>query len=205
MCYCEEISYQTFFIGIVFIIIILIRNNIYDKWFALFISSYVFVQLGEGLIWRSYKDNNNYLKYIGVNIVLYSILFQPVFNLIGAYQFTQYKFLYFILILFGLFSFFMIDIKEATNKLSVGINNHLSWNVEFNNKIFSYIWGLFYIVFLLYPFVNIREFNIKILLLTYGIITLLYSFYNYNKSYEFTSYWCYLATGFTFLYYFITN
>jgi hypothetical protein len=196
MCYSEEASINAFVIGIACVMIMILRGGKYDTWHSLFVSSYVFVQLGEALVWNGIKNNNELKKAVGAKIILISVLLQPVTQLFGAWLHTKNK-AYLLASIAGLSAFAQVDFSM---RVSVGPNHHLSWPVPFANQSYANVYYVYYILGLLGPILTIDEAVIRNSLVTYGSGTLLYSFHNYNKSGEFTSQWCYLATGYSLLY-----
>jgi hypothetical protein len=200
MCYSYEASISAFIVDLIIIIIILNRNNQHDKWMSLFIASYAFVQLGEGLIWKHYNSNNK-LKDLGLLIIVICIILQPVIKSLGGYLFSEYKSLYLIAIVFGLAALLMIDFDEIKKGLTIGPTKHLSWENYYKNKIYENIHIYYYWIFMVIPLFTYNNFPAKNPLIIYGLGSLIYSYYNYYKTKEFTSYWCYTATIFAVIYY----
>ena len=200
MCYSYEASINAFIVDLIIIIIILHRNNQHDKFMSLFIASYAFVQLGEGLIWKYYYTNNK-LKDLGLFIITICVALQPVIQSIGGYLFSDYQNIYLMSIIFGLFGLFLIDHDKIKEKLTIGKTKHLSWEVYYNPKLYENLHFVYYFLFLMIPVFTFNNFPAKKPLIIYGFGSLLYSYYNYSKTNELTSYWCYSATIYSLVYY----
>jgi len=199
MCYSYEASINAFIIDIIIIIIILSRNNKHDKWMSLFIASYAFVQLGEGLIWKHYNTNNK-LKDLGLFIIIICITLQPIIQSLGGYLYSDYKNLYFLSIIFGLFAFLLLDFDRSKKELTIGETGHLSWSAYSKNYLYENIHFYYYGLFTVLPVFTLLDFPAKNPLIIYGLSSLIYSYYNYYKTKEFTSFWCYTATIYSLVY-----
>jgi hypothetical protein len=200
MCYSYKASINAFIFNLIIIVIILNRNNYHDKWMSLFIGSYAFVQLGEGLIWKHYNTNKR-LKELGLFIIMMCLILQPIIQSLGGYLFSEYKILYLVAILFGLSALLMIDVEESKRNLTIGETKHLSWSNYYKNKLYENIYFYYYGIFMIIPLLTLKDFPAKNPLIIYGLGSLIYSYYNYYKTREFTSFWCYTATIYSLVYY----
>lgn len=208
MCHNSNVSIFSFIIGILLVFIIFTRNEQksinkkYDYWNILFILSFITVQLGEFFIWKG-LDNNNDKKLIniGLCIISFCVLMQPIIQSFGNAYFNDIK-IFYIPVIIGLYFLFYINIKKT---ITIGPNHHLIWS--FNDDNFNLItsFRIYYIIFIALGLLWMKPIKKFIWLYIYGIIILLISYYNYYKTNEDNSMWCFYSLGYAFLAYFLNK
>lgn len=197
MCYNASSSYSSFIFSILLAYVIWMRDNVnvinknYDYWNVLFMLSYIFVQLGEGMVWQGFD--------IGKYIILYSVLLQPIMQTFGnAYYNNQPH--YYIYVFLGII---FLLLGKISKKIAIGPNHHLQWNILFNTKLVSILFILYYFIFTALPILEQKpRKNFKWLFILY-IIALVYSLYSYINSNEWTSMWCFSAIIYSITAYYI--
>jgi len=199
MCYSASASFTTFFISLFFILLLWNRNNTYDRWNALFILSFAMIQLWEGFIWM-YGMDNEYISNIVVPLILITLYTQPFVQTYMAYSHTNSSLLYLLSIFYFLLLFYILYRSfHERMYVSTGPHNHLIWH-SCDSPSFIGSFGLLYLIGmfigLVYGFPNTLP------LFVYGCITFIYST-KYWKTLEFSSYWCFIAVGYSILAYFI--
>lgn len=197
MCYNAPISFLTFFVGMYIAYEIWNRpkdkafHKNYDYWNALFIVSFIFVQLGEGFIWLGYEIFRYFLVFI--------VALQPIVQSFGNAYFNG-KSIFYIPVIIGLLFLFIL---RAPKNIGKGMNGHLDWGIEHIHVYFIILYGIYYFTFMCLPLLWQVPHKRFLVLFIYGVTTCLWSFYNYNYSGEFSSMWCYLAMGYAFLAYIV--
>lgn len=195
MCYSAQASFTAFFISLLFIVLLWNRNANYDRWNALFILSFAMIQVWEGLIW-TFGFENEYITKIVLPLILITLYTQPFTQTYMAYRYTKSHVLYIMSVLYLMILLFTIS-RAFTEKTTVckGPNGHLVWN--FTHETFT---GVFYLIGMFLGL--IYGFPMTLPLFLYGIFTFLYSMKYWNTG-EFSSYWCFIAVGYSILAYMV--
>lgn len=200
MCFNAPVSFITFLTGIYIAYEIWSRQadeayqKNYDYWNALFIVSFILVQLWEGFIWLGF-DLAKYFLVLTIGL-------QPIVQSFGNAYFNGQP-LFYIPTIIGLLFLLFFSVPE---KMGKGINGHLNWQMNTDKNTFFYLlFGVFYFVFMSIPLIWQVPFSRYGILVVYGVITLIWSFYNFNSSGEFSSMWCFLAIGYAFLAYLVNK
>lgn len=197
MCFNAPVSFLTFFVGMYIAFEIWYRpkekayQKNYDYWNALFIVSFILVQLGEGFIWLGYDIFRYFLVFI--------VGIQPIVQSFGNAYFNN-KPIFYIPVIIGLLFLFIL---RAPKNIGTGINGHLDWEIKHINIYFLILYGIYYFTFMSLPLLWQVPYNRFLVLFIYGVSTAIWSFYNYHLTGEFSSMWCYLAIGYAFLAYFL--
>lgn len=192
MCYNAPVSFSTFFIGISIAIYLYQRNLPNDRWNAMFITSFIFIQLIEGFIWINNFKTNNIIPYL----ILITLICQPLSQIYGLLQQkyisnkTKIFFKYAFIIGFILSATALISLSPQKTK--TGPCGHIDWNLKFNNKIIQYIYFSFYLIFLGLPLIFMKPYYKGITLLSYGIFSFIAILIIYSAK-EFSSMWCFVA------------
>jgi hypothetical protein len=195
MCYSFQSSIIAWIISIIIVIILLIRNNKYDRWNAIFILSFSLMQLIEAGIWLNYDNPNN---RIFTNLVLLDLFLQPLCQCYAGYLYTNDKLLYGLSILFGILFFGQIIriILTPNNRYSQqGKNKHLMWLDIDNEFMGNPIIIALYFLGIFYPLLKMKNYLGWPLILI-GLITAGYSFHK-TRGREFGSHWCFTAVSYS--------
>ena len=149
------------------------------------------MQLAEGFVWLGY----DIAKYF----IIYIVGLQPIVQSFGNAYFNEQP-LFYIPVIIG---FMLLSVLRVQDKIGVGINGHLSWFLNFDNKVWYFIYFAYYFTFMNIPLfwqIPLKRYSI---LAVYGILTFLWSVYNYKLSGECSSMWCFLAIGYAVLAYIV--
>ena len=199
MCYSAPISFITFILGILIACQLYQRNRGSDRWIALFVVSFILMQLLEGIIWV-YKDNNLQIPSIMSYAILFVLICQPLVQTFGLLttKSTNKMFNKNVknLMKWGLVIVTIIGILNMFNlspqKIDIGKCGHLKWNLTFKFEKLHEIFLIFYFIFMSIPLLFMKPLSRGIILLLYGIISLLLIQFVYNCK-EFSSMWCFIA------------
>lgn len=192
MCYSFRSSVGTFFIAMITVYFMYLRQTSIDKYIAPLIFVYGFMQFAEAMMWYDRKcDNINILgTYFAYIILILHVL------AIGVGIYLVEKRL--IGIILGLLIFLYYLVKIPKMKCSKKINNHMFWGfpTDFYNKIF--IMCVFLVLFL-----SNMTIKYKIILILWYLISWLYFFKKYYSIMDYfngydknriSSLWCHIAS-----------
>ena len=205
MCYSAESSIQTYWIGLVSSLILLIFGSKYDKALGLFFLPVIHVQLAEYFIWTDLEcKGNNQIATRGISILLGLHIY---FIILASYLFkTSYismkyiKYIFYIITL--LLLYYIYRITEINKNISyctkVDKNNSLKWNFkdgffpDKNDKNYLFLYFSTYIYFIIGMLIPLFNYSYQ------GFITLFFLFgtFHYNFYYNkdtYTSNWCYFS------------
>lgn len=196
MCYSASVSFITFVIGILISYQLYLRNNGNDRWIALFIVSFILIQLLEGIMWV-YKDKGLTVPKIMSYLVLITLICQPLAQIYGLLssgnKLTDNMRLFFklgfcLLVILGL----IVSLNIIPKNILVGKCGHLDWNLTFKNKNYWNIFSVIYLLFLIFPLFFIEPKWRGIILALYLILSAFWIAYVYGAK-EFSSMWCFVA------------
>ena len=171
MCWNEELSLKTFFITVIVLIIIVINNNFsvekttrFKKYIGYFLLSIILMQLIEYFLWRNINNKlyNKLFSTLGVLL----LVSQPIMslNLIE----DPIKRNYFIKIYsIPAVLHFIYNINTHNINTTISKKNHLKWNWQNKNILYSTLTVLYYLFFLTVPF----YFNRNYITLLFGCVT----------------------------------
>jgi hypothetical protein len=197
MCFNAPVSFITFFVGMYIAYELWSRKKEeayekkYDYWNSLFVVSFILMQLAEGFAWLGY----DLAKYF----IIFIVGLQPIVQSFGNAYFNGQP-LFYIPVIIG---FMLLSVLRVQEKIGVGLNGHLNWFLNFDNKMWYFIYFAYYFTFMTVPLFWQVPLNRYSILAVYGILTLLWSVYNYQLSGEFSSMWCFLAIGYAILAYIV--
>ena len=190
MCWNQQVSWITFFLGTVINIFLAFLSNDEHRYLYLFFQLILFVQLGEALIWR---DPNGRLGKIGTYISFFAVWLQPFMLLFLLVHYRiKSEFIYIMMAL--LVPYLLVSIpylKSISNNkyepIVCGIDNkkHIeftAWDNSSGMGSFYLITSLFAVLILLpiFPYVS-----------CYLILTMFISAIFYTRA--FGSLWCWFA------------
>jgi hypothetical protein len=208
MCFNKDVSLATFFIGLLFIILLInygnkkyyLENNIFG-YFLIFI---IFIQFMEFIFWID-LDNNLGLNKIMTIFGSFINMCQPIFLFIiklifinpDLFSFTNYNLIVFLInIVYAIYILFSYSnfINNGNLITHQDKNCYLDWNwKKFYNRIF-------YLILLSINIIWQTDFNYSLFLL---IVVLLSLFLSYKYfSYNIGEMWCFLSVPIPLLLYF---
>jgi hypothetical protein len=203
MCWNEELSIKTFFITLIVLIILMINNKFsykkttrFKEYIGYFLLSIILMQLIEFFLWRNI-NNRLYNKVFSILGVLL-LTSQPIMSLNLIEDSIKRN------ILIKIYSIpaiihFIYNINTHNINTTISKKNHLKWNWQNTNILYSSLTVLYYLFFLTIPF----YFNKNYITLVFGCVTFFTSLYLYKKDGSFGSIWCYFANLLTFYYSFL--
>lgn len=157
-------------------------DSLKNKWFVLFIASFVSIQLVEFFIWRNI--NNAFYNNVFSIIAAIVIAIQPIISLMILTDIELRNTLLMIYIMaMGPYSIYKFSTEHIHSVKSE--NGHLMWGKP------STIACVFWLFFFLFSFAYERFFGIFI----FGILTLLISFLNYKNGNTVGSMWCWVVNS----------
>lgn len=191
MCYSSESSFTGALIGLIIFIILMVRNEDYDRTFGILFGSASLMQITEMGIWKQLENDRN--AKIN-NLPIYFTLVIHYITFCFAVQITdkvpdKVKKIYLILILLILtYAFFtLFDTKSFTKDITIGPNGHLNWGVEMLSGS-----GILYMIIICSINLILSYYTKSHYISTIGIIlVLLNSIKNHYDSGEAGSMWCY--------------
>jgi hypothetical protein len=219
MCYDKQSSLTAWAIAYVFATMLYFRNQGNDRWIAVFIFTYAFVQLLEAGMWKSIDENDNKTNDFYTRMMLIAIWMQPVVMMLGKFvwgrntpflkflnpTYTNYLFnaIFIIVILFLLDSFRRVSDPSLKFQAYRGENGHLVWtegfdpkidtidNFWFINKKHPWIAQLVYAIGIFLPLIFMTDFARTIMLGGIIFVSLIYNYFKYYHTGEFSTMWCY--------------
>ena len=203
MCWNKTISITTFFITLIFVVIIIQHNNYstsrktrLQQYISYFLLSIMLMQLIEYFIWININNKlyNNVFSIIGVLL----LLSQPIISLNLIEDPIQRNSLIKIYSIPAIIHV-IYNINTYNIHTTISKKNHLKWDWQNTNILYSHLTLLYYLFFLTIPF----YLNKNYITLVFGSISFLISLYLYKKDGSFGSIWCYFANLLTFYYAFL--
>ena len=196
MCWNADVSLNTFLFSM-FVLILIYYNNEYtkykikifeNKWFYIFLSSIIFIQLLEFFIWKNLKSNLNsfFTKCLMILIIL-----QPVFSLMLLSNLTLRN----ILLIPYIFGSILFLINLTSNEVTtyVSKSGHLVWkyfDIKLGGIVINKYLSLCWVFLLLFGLFYEKKWEY----LLFGIITIIIcSYAEYNSS---SSTWCWISNLF---------
>jgi len=193
MCWNQYVSINTFAFG-VFVLLLIAFNNHYssykieffvNKYAYFFILSIVTMQFIEFLLWRNINNTsiNNFVSTLGL-ILLCVQPFASLLLIENSKLRNKLVMLYVIpTFVFLAYTIFTTNIHTVISKLG-----HLNWNWTNNNltPYMNYIILFFYLIFLFFPVIYIKHYEVLIFLIVYFILK-----YYYINDGSANSLWCF--------------
>ena len=197
MCWNKDVSLNTFIFSS-FVLGLIIYNNTYTQykidelnsiWVYLFLMSFILIQLIEYFIWLNIKNP----LYNGVFTMLATLLLlvQPIVStMLITNKIVQQKMLYSYILFIIPVALYKFNVKKINS--SVSELGHLRWNTVVSydtilDKLFSLIWGFFFLFPLFYQGYNFG--------LLFGSLTLIILIYNFYKDKSIGSMWCWIVNA----------
>lgn len=203
MCHSQGVSIVTYVIVVVIAIIIFMRNRGSDRHIAMFILAFVTIQFWEAFLWDAVDRGDDKQNDLVTRLILISLWFQPLVNVIGAASVEQKRKNFMILsalfVVYGLLFFGGIVTASGPEKFKTekGPNCHLVWNrgshesgtdfMSDHGKVSAlYLAGLFL------PLLFIKPVGRAVFLTSLGVGTMVFARKMSSKT-EFSSWWCWVA------------
>jgi len=155
------------------------------------------IQLWEGLIWY-FGTTHCLSNTVFVPLILVTLYLQPFVQTWMGYLTTKQRtlyimsFVYIVLLIFALYRAFTENFSVV-----VGEHGHLVWNTDRGSFI-----GSFGVLYLLGMFLGLLyDAPTTLPLIVYGLISFTVAM-KYMPTKEFSSFWCYIAVGYSVVAYF---
>lgn len=186
MCYSFEASVFAGLVSYISSFILLIRNQGYDRWLALFILSFSSIQWAEAALWKN-LDNIPVNQFITGWLIPIILASEGLTALLGANLYHDVNPYFWLLYIIIALSLIFHDSGSSTTKV---VDGSLSWgSLPEKNNIGAYI---LFTLYLILPFYVYMEDNLNKIVMICGIIAILmYSIINKNKTIG--SNWCFYA------------
>ena len=204
MCWNEQVSFLSYIIIVIVVIVILQQNpspNV--RWQSYFLLTVVTIQLLEGFLWISIKNENDKFNAAVTAIVLLALWAQPLVNSylgykIGSTSSMGHTILYFTTILFAvlfLYNLYIVTFANIDFITETTESCHLNWQRSDTGTFPGSVGILpaFYIAGLLLPLLLMLPRREGLIFFTAGLITLGLASYRYGQDGSFSSMWCFLA------------
>ena len=195
MCYSSKSSFIGGIIGFIVFIILMIRNENYDRTFGIVFGSATLMQFIEMNIWKKIENNKDTkINNLPIHITL---LIHYISSFV-AIQITdkvpkkiKQIFLYVLVFIFILLLIYVMFQKyqnnNITNNITIGPTGHLNWGID----ILSFV-GILYILMVSTTILLLSYYTKSHYISTIGILSLLLiSIKNHYKTLEAGSMWCY--------------
>jgi hypothetical protein len=195
MCYSSESSFIGGIIGFIVFIILMIRNENYDRTFGIIFGSATLMQITEMNIWKKIENNkdtkiNNLPVHITLLIHYISSLIavkitDKVPKKIKKMCLSVVVFIFILVLIFVMFQ--KSRNMNITEDITIGPTGHLNWNID----ILSFF-GIIFILTICGIILLLSYYTKSHYISTFGILLiLLISIKNHYKTSEAASMWCY--------------
>jgi hypothetical protein len=206
MCWNKEVSIISGINSYIIAFYLYLRNYKYDRWYSIFIFTFSSIQFCDFLLWSDIENNinnTNNNKIISKYIIPTIIALEPLSAYFGKYLTNEFNlktdmnnnfnrietiiYIIFALIMFKTFS-------ASATYTTLTTNNSLNWGSVVEND--NVMYGLIFALFLMYPFIKIKNRPTSMDIIIFGII---FSYaYSYHKTDTWGSNWCLYGNFFTF-------
>nr|WQM86783.1 membrane protein [Marseillevirus cajuinensis] len=188
MCFSLEASLSAWAFSIVFVVLLWVRDRIYDRWNASFLLCFSTIQLVEAGMWWSLGSevSNKALT----KTILPLLLLQPLVQSYGGWKATGSPFLKNMTTMYAVL--FVAGISQVSGKMRtvVGEEGHLVWEDSSGNGVMPGWLAPFYLFGLFAPILWQKKKGIP--LIATGALTAFYSWWK-TRGREFSSYWCFTS------------
>jgi hypothetical protein len=195
MCYSSKSSFIGGVIGFIVFIILMIRNENYDRTFGILFGSVTLMQIAEMYIWKQIENNidtkiTNLL--IHITLLIHYIASSAAIQITDKVPKNIKKIcLSVVVFIFILVLIFVISKKyhnkNITHDITIGPTGHLNWGID----ILSFF-GIIYILIVSTTILLLSYYTKSHYISTFGILLiLLISIKNHHKTSEAGSMWCF--------------
>lgn len=194
MCYSVESSLSAWVVSIAIAGYLWYRNRNYDRWNAMFITSFALIQLWEAGIWST---DNAATQQVFTKLIAITLVLQPIAQTAGAWYYANQTSTILPILLFGYSLLMLYTLWSICNYnywISRGKNGHLVWNTDGPGLVSTNITGLLYLVGLFFGLFYGLPTTAPLLFI--GVLSLVWAVLKTDRN-EFASYWCYIAVGYS--------